>query len=154
MLTSPKAESSLCMRRRGLIVLVFWLLACMGHFASQAKQIDGFVMHCIATGTWTGSCTNEEDGRGFECQLVPGRIITCQINAHQSMECEWISGVNASQAQFWCDQQQEAAMYASLDSELELEVLDDNGALENEMEAPTPYSSEPANDNKMFKVAF
>ena len=151
---SSNNANSLFGRSSGFIVFVFGLLICVGHFSSQAKQLDGFIMHCISTGNGTGSCTNEEDGKGFQCLIVPGQIITCPVNASQSVECEWISGVHASQAQFWCDPQDETVMYSSVDSDSELDVFDDSENLENEIDSSSPPSSESVLDNKIFKGAF
>ena len=153
-LALSKIGKSLLVRHRSLVILAFGLLVYVGDFAFQAKQVDGFLMHCIATGNGTGSCTNEEDGREFQCLIVPGQIVTCPVNESQSVECEWISGVHAGQAQFWCDQQDETAMYASIDSELEPEELDDKWTNDNEIDAPSPFSSEADLDNKIFDKAF
>lgn len=85
----------------------------------KAKSMDGFFAYCVSNLDTTGECTNEEDGRSFSCLIVPGQIIACPTNNSVSMECVWISNVTANQAQFWCDRDDEAAMYNSfLDSPL------------------------------------
>ena len=80
---------------------------------AKAKSMDGFFAYCTSNLDTTGECTNEEDGRKFSCLLVPGQIISCPTNTSRSMECVWISGITANQAQFWCDSEDEAALYGS-----------------------------------------
>jgi hypothetical protein len=75
-----------------------------------AKSMDGFIAFCTSNHDNTGECVNEEDGRKIQCLIVPGQIISCPAQS-KSVECIWISGVTANQAQFWCDPGDEAALY-------------------------------------------
>jgi hypothetical protein len=79
---------------------------------SHARVIDGFFMFCTSNLDGTGVCTNQEDGREFSCLIVPGQIISCPAANSRSVECVWISGISANSAQFWCDPDKEATMYA------------------------------------------
>jgi len=84
------------------------------HSASTAGTLDGFFMYCTSNLDGTGSCTNEEDNRPFSCLIVPGQIISCPSESTAAaVECVWISGITANQAQFWCNADAEAAMYGS-----------------------------------------
>ena len=100
--------------------------------SSQPKEIDGFFAYCISNLDGTGNCTNEEDGKDFTCLVVPGAIISCPTRTTASVDCVWISEIQANQAQFWCDNKAEAAMYGDLQAE-------DNPV--NPSQAPTPLST-------------
>ena len=106
-----------------------------------SHEVDGFFTYCTSNSDGTGSCTNEEDGRVFTCIIVPGQIVSCQTTTSKAVNCVWISGVTANQAQFWCDADAEAAMYdnqpesdppKSLDNKLP-QSLDSS-----ELQTPTP----------------
>jgi hypothetical protein len=73
--------------------------------------MDGFFMYCTSNLDGTGSCTNEEDGRAFACMIVPGQIITCPAKQMATVDCVWISGITENQAQFWCNPENERAIY-------------------------------------------
>jgi hypothetical protein len=79
---------------------------------SMARVMDGFFAYCTSNNDGTGECVNEEDGRKITCLIVPGQIISCPA-ASRSLECVWISGITANQAQFWCDPEDEAALYGA-----------------------------------------
>ncbi len=96
--------------------------------------MDGFFAYCISNLDTTGECTNEEDGRKFSCLIVPGQIISCPTNTSRSMECVWISGVTANQAQFWCDRDDESALYGSV------------------LESPPPKSLDDATSDSLDKI--
>lgn len=84
------------------------------HSTSMAGTLDGFFMYCTSNLDGTGSCTNEEDNRPFSCLIVPGQIISCPSESTTiAVECVWISGITANQAQFWCDPEDEARMYGA-----------------------------------------
>jgi hypothetical protein len=90
---------------------------------SMARVMDGFIAICTSNHDGTGECVNEEDGRKITCTVVPGQIISCPA-ASRSLECVWISSITANQAQFWCDPEDETALYgAAIDGALP-EVLD------------------------------
>jgi hypothetical protein len=121
----------------------------MIQIAAKAKSMDGFFAYCISNLDTTGECTNEEDGRKFSCLIVPGQIISCPTNTSRSMECVWISGVTANQAQFWCDRDDEAALYGSVLESPIPKSLDDD----------TPDSLDKKNnpglpENNIFKNSF
>jgi hypothetical protein len=122
--------------------------------AYHAKQMDGFFMYCISNNDGTGSCTNQEDNKAFSCLIVPGQIITCPVNTSQSVECVWISGVSANQAQFWCDPEDEAAMYRSIGQSLDQPVLEDSQINNDELRSSPQQRSEPDLDTNIFKGAF
>lgn len=126
----------------------------LGQGTFQAKQIDGFFMYCISNHDGTGYCTNEEDQRNFACLIVPGQIITCPVNTSQSVECVWISGVSANQAQFWCDPEDEAAMYGSIGQSLDQPVLEDSQINADELKSSPQQPSEPALEPNIFQGAF
>lgn len=90
---------------------------------SMARVMDGFIANCTSNHDGTGECVNEEDGRAITCMIVPGQIISCP-SASRSLECVWISSITADLAQFWCDPEDEAALYgAAIDGALP-EVID------------------------------
>jgi hypothetical protein len=96
------------------------------HSASTAGTLDGFFMYCTSNLDGTGSCTNEEDNRPFSCLIVPGQIISCPSeSATTAVECVWISGITANQAQFWCDPEDEAKMYGEKSKQLQQESPDE-----------------------------
>jgi hypothetical protein len=132
--------------------LLFSLIS--GQGACQARQMDGFFMYCISNNDGTGFCTNEEDQRNFACLIVPGQIITCPMNTSQSVECVWISGVSANQAQFWCDPEDEAAMYGSIGQSLDQPVLEDSQINADELKSSPQQPSEPALEPNIFQGAF
>ena len=126
----------------------------LGSGCYQARQMDGFFMYCISNNDGTGSCTNEEDQKGFICLVVPGQIITCPASASQSVECVWISGVSANQAQFWCDPGDEAAMYGSSSQSLDQPVLENRQVNEDFLKNPPEQRSGAAFDTNIFQGAF
>lgn len=134
------------------LALIFSLMP--GQGACQAKQMDGFFMYCISNNDGTGFCTNEEDQKNFSCLIVPGQIITCPGSTSQSVECVWISGVSANQAQFWCDPEDEAAMYGSVGQSLRQPVLEDSQINVDEFKSPPQQPSEPALEPNIFQGAF
>ena len=85
----------------------------LSHHWASAKIMDGFFAYCTSNLDGTGACVNEEDGREISCLIVPGQIISCPTRLSRSVECVWISGITANQAQFWCNADAEAAMYGS-----------------------------------------
>jgi hypothetical protein len=122
-ITKSKASESSKLARRNSIKFfgIFLATACLQfsgvtiiQIAAGAKSMDGFFAYCTSNLDTTGECTNEEDARKFSCLIVPGQIISCPTNTSRSMECVWISGITANQAQFWCDRDDEAALYGSL----------------------------------------
>lgn len=82
-------------------------------FTSHAygRDRDGFFAYCTSNMDGTGVCVNEEDSSNFICLIVPGQIISCPASNSKSVECIWISNAVAFQAQFWCDPEDEAAIY-------------------------------------------
>jgi hypothetical protein len=83
-------------------------------------------MYCTSNLDGTGSCTNEEDNRPFSCLIVPGQIISCPSESTTTaVECVWISGITANQAQFWCDPEDEAKMYGAKSKQLQQESPDE-----------------------------
>jgi len=87
-----------------------------------AKSMDGFIAFCTSNHDSTGECVNQEDGRKIQCLIVPGQIISCPAQS-KSVECIWISGITANQAQFWCDPDDEAALYEGVLSDSMPDVL-------------------------------
>jgi hypothetical protein len=130
---SKTSESAKLARRNSIKFFRIFLVTAWLPFSSvtiiqvvaKAKSMDGFFAYCTSNLDTTGECTNEEDSRKFSCLIVPGQIISCPTNTSRSMECVWISGATANQAQFWCDRDDEAALYGSvLESPLP-QALDD-----------------------------
>jgi hypothetical protein len=156
MLTRAINAAALIIIRRNFFRLAAQILLSLslGQAQSQAKQMDGFFMYCISNNDGTGSCANEEDSKAFSCLIVPGQIITCPVNASQSVECVWISGVSANQAQFWCDPEDETAMYAPIGQSLDQPVLEDSKINDDEFKRPPQQQAEPALDTKIFQGAF
>jgi len=115
----------------------------LSHHWASAKIMDGFFAYCTSNLDGTGICVNEEDGREISCLIVPGQIISCPTQLSRSVECVWISGITANQAQFWCNADAEAAMYGNASNsnptnDLENkypQTLDDN-----ELQDPAPGS--------------
>ena len=107
------------------LIVALWLMplgtTIISQIPAKAKSMDGFFAYCTSNLDSTGECVNEEDGLKFSCLIVPGQIISCPTKTSRSMECVWISGVTANQAQFWCDRYDEAALYGS---EIESSVFD------------------------------
>ncbi len=95
------------------------MISIIGYWFQQSLPVsamDGFLMYCTSNQDGTGSCVNQEDGKEFACLIVPGQIISCPGTNARAVECVWISGVTADQAQFWCDLDDEAAMYGRASS--------------------------------------
>ena len=124
-----------------LVMSLFGIPLLLSHHWASAKIMDGFFAYCTSNHDGTGVCVNEEDGREISCLIVPGQIISCPTQSSRSVECVWISGITANQAQFWCNADAEAAMYANasnsnLTNDLENKypkTLDDN-----ELQDPAP----------------
>jgi hypothetical protein len=93
---------------------VLILISLGGMVRAGGSLPDGFFMYCTSNFDGTGSCVNQEDMRTFTCLIVPGQIITCPAKTVSTVDCVWISGVTASQAQFWCDPQDEISMYGEV----------------------------------------
>jgi hypothetical protein len=113
--------------RRGLSALSGIVLAAQVALLQNpafARTMDGFFAYCTSNNGGTGECINEEDGRKMTCMIVPGQIITCPA-VSSSFECVWISGITANQAQFWCDPEDEAALYGAATDQALPRVLDD-----------------------------
>jgi hypothetical protein len=89
------------------------LLAGFIQSTAEARTIDGFFMYCTSNLDGPGSCTNEEDNRAFTCMVVAGQIITCPGKQAATVDCVWISSISENQAQFWCDTEDERAMYSN-----------------------------------------
>lgn len=97
-----------------------WLLAGCIQSTAEAGTMNGFFMYCTSNFDGTGACINEEDSRAFTCMIVPGQIITCPAKRLATVDCVWISSVSENQAQFWCETEDELAIYndpSSLDRE-------------------------------------
>ena len=124
-----------------LAINILGIPALLSHHWASAKIMDGFFAYCTSNHDGTGVCVNEEDGMEISCLIVPGQIISCPTQLSRSVECVWISGITANQAQFWCNADAEAAMYgnaskSNLTNDLENkypQTLDDN-----ELQAPSP----------------
>lgn len=143
--TSSSAKNyHLCQARpvaKALATMISVLLMYLSGGSSQrseARERDGFYAYCTSNLDGTGECTNEEDGRKFQCIIVPGQIISCPTMTSKSMECVWISGVTANQAQFWCDPEDEAALYGDLGS---------SNALPRVFENTLPTPKNPRNED-------
>jgi hypothetical protein len=121
------------------------------HSASTAGTLDGFFMYCTSNLDGTGSCTNEEDNRPFSCLIVPGQIISCPSESTTAVECVWISGITANQAQFWCDPEDEAKMYGAKPQQTQQEAPD-NTKPKNAAESITPNEQEIKDD--LFQNVF
>ena len=114
----------------------------------HAIERDGFYAYCVSNLDGTGSCQNAEDNKHFTCLIVPGSIINCpKKSGIGSVDCVWISDIQANQAQFWCDKEDEMAMYEdnpiSNDSNRE---VDPSGSSES--------SQFPSDLNSSFKESF
>ncbi len=135
-----------------LSALFLLFQANLSQLPAASKSMDGFFAYCTSNLDTTGECVNEEDGRKISCLIVPGQIISCPTSASRSMECVWISGITASQAQFWCDREDEAALYgAALDSPLP-ETFD-NETLDELNSGDRPGLNPSANDS-IFENSF
>ena len=93
------------------ICLLAVVASMLNTLPSSAQLRDGFFAYCTSNLDSTGECVNEEDDRKISCLIVPGQIISCPTLASKSVECVWISGITANQAQFWCNSDAEKALY-------------------------------------------
>jgi hypothetical protein len=119
---------------------------------SIAGTLDGFFMYCTSNLDGTGSCTNEEDNRPFSCLIVPGQIISCPSESKTgAVECVWISGITANQAQFWCDPEDEARMYGTKPKQTQ-QQSPDNAKPKNAIESIIPDEQEIKDD--LFQDVF
>ena len=116
----------------------------------NARTVDGFFMYCTSNIDGTGSCVNQEDNRPFTCLIVPGQIITCPAKKSATVDCVWISGVTANQAQFWCDASDEAALYGFAASATQPDESADGPNAQTT--APPPNDDDL--DNNVFHDAF
>ena len=151
---APTKTDLVISRRNFALASALLFSLTLGQGAIQAKQMDGFFMYCISNNDGTGFCTNEEDQKNFACLIVPGQIITCPVSTSQSVECVWISGVSANQAQFWCDPKDEAAMYGSIGQSLDQPVPEESQINDDELKSSPQQRSEPALDTNIFQGAF
>lgn len=64
---------------------------------------DGFTAYCTGNLDGTGDCFNEETNQPYTCIVIPGQVIDCNSKGGSPFQCVWISGIQANQAEFWCD---------------------------------------------------
>lgn len=87
------------------------LLAALAPLQALASDpIDGFVASCTGNNDSTGDCVNLETSQRFNCLIIPGQVIECKSRRSRPFQCVWVSGVQANQAQFWCDPQVDAML--------------------------------------------
>jgi len=67
------------------------------------------------------------------------------------VECVWISGITANQAQFWCDPEDEARMYGTKQKQTQ-QGPPDNTKSKNAAESITPDEQEIKGD--LFENVF
>lgn len=84
------------------VFLLGVLNPCQQSFAAS-EAIDGFVAYCTGNNDSTGLCKNEETGRSYTCQIIPGAVIDCMSSRSTAFQCVWISSPIANSAEFWCD---------------------------------------------------
>lgn len=129
-----------------------------------AREVNGFFAYCTSNSDGTGNCINEEDQKEFTCVIVPGNIIACPSKSGREIECIWVSEVVAnSQAQFWCDKENEMQMYGITD-----EAMADDGpdgetsnlepalspTITNEVLMQQPKEKSQNNDASIFEDPF
>ena len=64
---------------------------------------DGFTAYCTGNLDGTGDCFNQESNQRYTCVVIPGQVIDCKSKGGLPFQCVWISGIQANQAEFWCD---------------------------------------------------
>lgn len=70
---------------------------------AASDVVDGFFAYCTGNNDSTGLCRNEETGRDYTCQVIPGAVIDCMSSRSKPFQCVWISAPIANAAEFWCD---------------------------------------------------
>jgi len=78
--------------------------------AGALEAVDGFVASCTGNLDGTGQCVNQETSSRYTCLIIPGQVIDCKSRRSRSFQCVWISGIQANQAEFWCDPQVDAML--------------------------------------------
>ena len=91
------------MRQLMLGGLLLGLLNSSQRYFAASDVVDGFVAYCTGNNDSTGLCKNEETGRSYTCQIIPGAVIDCMSSRAKAFQCVWISSPIANSAEFWCD---------------------------------------------------
>jgi hypothetical protein len=137
-----------------IYLLLLYLFTVMEHQPSRAKAMDGFFMYCTSNLDSTGQCVNEEDNRSFSCLIVPGQIITCPTpKTSLSIECVWTSGITANQAQFWCDPEDERAVYG-IEESTAAQKRPNKGLQQSSPASADDNDYKPEGNNNLFKYSF
>lgn len=110
---------------------------------AAAVTVDGFVASCTGNNDGTGQCVNLETSQRFSCLIVPGQVIDCKSRTGRSFQCVWISGVQANQADFWCDPQVDALLRDEISS---------NQLQEQFQPVGTPPAGDPLDSNQRDRV--
>ena len=109
----------------------------------MAATVDGFVASCTGNNDGTGQCVNLETTQRFSCLIIPGQVIDCKSRAGRSFQCVWISGVQANQADFWCDPQVDALLRDEISA---------NQLPEQFQPVITPPTGDPLGSNQRDRV--
>ena len=94
-------------------------------YISQSEEADGFTAQCVGSNDGTGVCENLENKQKFECVIIQGQLIECKTASKKQFQCVYISGVQSSQAEFWCDSKVDALLRQDIKPTLEKQVSSD-----------------------------
>ena len=114
-LKSKVILSSMC----GALLLSFMPYIC------QSEEADGFTAQCVGSNDGTGVCENLENKQMFECVIIQGQLIECKTASKKQFQCVYISGVQSSQAEFWCDSKVDALLRENMNQALKKQVSSD-----------------------------